>query len=98
MILLSYESILPTTTLHTKERKRMEGCKLVRISTAEMLQFRELMQMENNAVAKAKATQALINDDELMTLAKSGIQASEARIKALQAFVSKNDIVTSEVH
>ncbi|MHB8157697.1 MAG: hypothetical protein ACYDEQ_09965 [Desulfocucumaceae bacterium] len=69
-----------------------------RISTAEMLQFRELLQMETNSVAKAKATQALINDDEMITLAKSGIQASEARIKNLQKFISDNDIVSTEVH
>ena len=69
-----------------------------RISTAEMLQLRELLQMETNAVAKAKATQALIKDSEMVTLAKSGIQASEARIKNLQKFISENNIVTSEVH
>jgi len=38
-----------------------------------MLQLRELLQMETNSVAKAKATMNLIQDDELMTLAKSGI-------------------------
>lgn len=69
-----------------------------RISTAEMLQLRELLQMETNAVAKAKATQVLIKDSEMLTLAKSGIQAGEARIKNLQKFVSENNIVTSEVH
>ena len=69
-----------------------------RISTGEMLQIRELLQMETNAVAKSKATQALVKDDELMTLAKSGIQASEARIKGLQKFISDNNIARSEVH
>ena len=68
------------------------------ISTAEMLELRELLQMETNSVAKAKATQALVKDDELLTLAKSGVQASEARIKALQKFISDHDILTSEVH
>ncbi|SFH34502.1 hypothetical protein SAMN05660649_04836 [Desulfotomaculum arcticum] len=69
-----------------------------RIATAEMLQLRELLQMESNSVAKAKATQSLIQDDEMLTLAKSGIQASEARIKNLQKFISENDIVATEVH
>ncbi|KJS19518.1 MAG: hypothetical protein VR72_18335 [Clostridiaceae bacterium BRH_c20a] len=68
------------------------------ITTAEMLQIRELLQMETNSVAKAKATQTLIKDDEFLTLAKSGVQASEARIKALKQFISENDIITSEVH
>jgi len=49
-------------------------------------------------VAKAKATMNLIQDDELMTLAKSGIQATEARIKGIQKFVNDNNIVSSEVH
>ncbi|MDD3654799.1 MAG: hypothetical protein PHO01_11585 [Desulfotomaculaceae bacterium] len=66
-----------------------------KISTAEMLQLRELMQMETNAVAKAKGTQALIKDDELLTLVKSGIQASEARIKSLQRFASERDMVST---
>lgn len=69
-----------------------------RISTAEMIQLRELLQMETNSVAKAKATQALIKDDEFKALATSGIQASEARIKALQKFISEKQILTPEVH
>ncbi|KAF1085177.1 hypothetical protein SPSYN_01313 [Sporotomaculum syntrophicum] len=69
-----------------------------RISTMEMLQLRELLQMETNSVAKAKATMSLIEDDELMTLAKSGIQATEARIKGMQKFISDNDLVSMEVH
>ncbi len=52
-----------------------------RISTAEMLQLRELLQMETNSAAKVKAIQPIIKDDELLTLNKSGIQACEARIK-----------------
>ena len=68
------------------------------ISTAEMLQLREMMQMEANAIAKAKATQVLINDDEMMTAFKSGIQASEARLKNMQQFISENNIVRTEVH
>lgn len=69
------------------------------ISTAEMLQIRELLQMETNSVAKAKASQALIKDDELLTLTKSGIQASEARIKAMQSFISERELISAaEVH
>jgi len=54
--------------------------------------------MEANAIAKAKATQVLINDDEMMTAFKSGIQASEARLKNMQQFISENNIVRTEVH
>jgi hypothetical protein len=81
-----------------KYQKLIGGFLLSRISTSEMLQLRELLQMETNSVAKAKATMSLIQDDELMTLAKSGIQATEARIKGIQKFVSDNNIVTAEVH
>lgn len=69
-----------------------------RITTGEMLQLRELLQMETNSVAKAKATLNLIQDEELLTLAKSGVQATEARIKGLQKFISDNDMVKAEVH
>jgi len=71
---------------------------LKEISTLEMLQLRELMQMETNSVAKAKAVQNLVKDDELMTVVKSGIQASEARIKNMQKFISDYDLVHREVH
>lgn len=69
-----------------------------RFSPAEMLQLRELLQMETNSVAKAKATMSLIQDDELLTLAKSGIQATEARIKGMQKLISDHNLVSMEVH
>ena len=67
------------------------------ISPAEVLQLRELLQMETNAVAKAKATASLVRDDELGTLVKSGIQASEARIKGMQKCINAANIVSMEV-
>lgn len=69
-----------------------------KLSTAEMLQLRELMQSEAIALAKAKATQMLIEDDELKTLIKAGIQAGEARIKGMQQFLSENGVLPREVH
>lgn len=68
------------------------------ISTSEMLQLRELLQMEANVAAKAKSMQAIVKDEELITLVKSGIQAAEGRIKGLQQFIKKNDIIGPEVH
>lgn len=65
------------------------------ISAAEMLQLRELLQMETNSVIFTKATQALIKDDELLTLAKTGVQQSEARIKSIQQFITDRDLVTA---
>ena len=68
------------------------------ISMNEKLQLRELLQLETNSVAKAKAMQGLIKDDELKTFAVSGIQASEARIKGIQQFLNENQLVSKEVH
>lgn len=69
-----------------------------KITTSEMLQFRELLQMESISLAKAKAINTLIEDDELNTLATSGIQAAEARIKGMQQFINDNHIVSMEVN
>lgn len=68
-----------------------------RLSTGELLQLRELLQMETNAVAKAKATATLVRDEELGTLVKSGIQASEARIKGIQKCIHDSNIISPEV-
>lgn len=67
------------------------------ISTSEVLQLRELLQMETNSVAKAKATASLVRDDELATLVKSGIQASEARIKGIQKCINEANLLSPEV-
>lgn len=69
-----------------------------RISSAEMMHFRELLQMETISLAKAKAISTLIEDNELNNLSSSGIQAAEGRIKGLQQFISDNDIISMEVN
>ncbi len=69
-----------------------------KITTSEMLQFRELLQAESISLAKAKAISTLIEDDELNTLTTSGIQAAEARIKGMQQFINDNHIVSMEVN
>lgn len=69
-----------------------------KITTAEMLQLHELLQMETNSLAKAKAVTAIIEDNELQNLATSGIQAAEARIKGLQQFINENNIISTEVN
>jgi hypothetical protein len=62
-----------------------------------MLQLRELLQMETVALEKAKATEALVQDDELKTLVKSGIQTCEARIKGMMQFIHENELIREEV-
>lgn len=69
-----------------------------KISTSEMLQIRELLQMESNAAAKAQSVQNMVKDEELKTQMLSGVQASEARIKGIQQFITENNIISAEVH
>ncbi|HHW06178.1 MAG TPA: hypothetical protein GXX34_01375 [Clostridia bacterium] len=68
-----------------------------KITPAEMLQLRELLQMEINALAKAKTVHPLVEDEELKTQIASGIQASEARIKGIQQFLTEHQLVEVEV-
>lgn len=67
-------------------------------SPSEFLDMTNLLKMETVALAKAKATKPLVQDDELKTLVDNGIQATEARIKGIQQFIHENDIVAVEVH
>jgi len=65
---------------------------LIEITPSEALVLSKMLQMETTSLAMAKAGINLIGDDDLKDLAKSGIQAAEARIKGLQQFVTNNDI------
>lgn len=69
-----------------------------KISAAEMLHLRELMQMETTALAKAKAMGALVRDEEFSALVSSGIQAGEVRLKGMQQFMVENHIIEEGVH
>jgi hypothetical protein len=69
------------------------------LSESEILSLREMLQMETNALAKAKATQVAITDDELQRAVESAILAGESRIKGIQQFISENHILAvEEVH
>lgn len=68
-----------------------------KISPSEMLQLRELMQMEANALTMARVTQNVIQDSELKTLADTGIKAMEARIREMQMFISDHDLISRGV-
>lgn len=69
-----------------------------KVSTAEVLTLHELLKFETNALPKMKAVNALIEDPELKTMAVSGVQACEGRIKGLQKFIDDHDIRRSGVH
>ncbi|HHU62885.1 MAG TPA: hypothetical protein GXZ32_01515 [Clostridiales bacterium] len=63
------------------------------ITPAEMLSLRDLLGMEMQALATAKASEKLITHDELKTLSQSTIHAIEARIMALQKFIEDNEVI-----
>jgi hypothetical protein len=86
--------LLNTTNEYLQER----GISMRDISTSERLLLRELLQMESNAVAKAKGVQGIVDDDELTTTLKTGIQASEARVKGMMQFITEHNIIETEVH
>lgn len=69
-----------------------------KITTAETLQLKELLQTETNALAGIKAVQGVISDEELKNLVVSGIQASEARIKGIQNCINDKVGMTEEVN
>lgn len=66
------------------------------LTPGEVLQLREMLQMESNALAKAKATRSMITDDDLRKNADSGVLAMESRIKGIQQFIVENDIIAME--
>ncbi len=68
-----------------------------KISPSEMLQLRELMQMEANALAMARVTHNVIQDSEFKTLSDAGIKAMEARIREMQMFISDHDLISRGV-
>jgi len=69
------------------------------LSNIEVHSIRELLQMETNALAKAKATRALVDDSELKKQIDSGILATEGRIRGIQQFINENQIINlPEVH
>lgn len=66
------------------------------LSDSEMLSLREMLQMETNALAKVKATQMAVTDDELKSQVKASIMAGEKRIKGIQQFISENNILVDK--
>jgi hypothetical protein len=70
-----------------------------RLSEAEVLNLREILQMETQAIDKAKAMQGLAKDKHTQELIGSSITTSEGRIRGIQQFISENHILEpGEVH
>lgn len=66
------------------------------LSDSEMLSLREILQMETNALAKTKAVQMAVTDEELKSQVKASIMAGEKRIKGIQQFISENNILVDK--
>ncbi|MFT9497344.1 hypothetical protein [Anaerosolibacter sp.] len=70
-----------------------------KLAPSEMLSLRELLQMESNALTKARATRALVEDNELQKQVDAAILAAEGRIMGIQQFINENHVVNvKEVH
>jgi len=66
------------------------------LTPGEVLQLRELLQMESNALAKAKAISGFVTDNDLKKSVDVGIQAMEARVKGIQQFIVENNVISTE--
>lgn len=66
------------------------------LTPGEILQLRELLQMESNALAKAKAISGVVTDNDLRKAVDVGIQAMEARMKGIQQFIVENNVISTE--
>jgi hypothetical protein len=66
------------------------------LTPGEVLQLRELLQMESNALAKAKAVSSVVTDNDLRKSVDVGIQAMEARMKGIQQFIVENNVISTE--
>jgi hypothetical protein len=70
-----------------------------KLSDSEMLSLRELLQMETNAITKAKAMEVVATDKDLKQQISTGILAGESRVRGIQQFISENEVLTpGEVH
>ena len=66
------------------------------LTPGEILQLIELLQMESNALAKAKAISGVVTDNDLRKAVDVGIQAMEARMKGIQQFIVENNVISTE--
>lgn len=68
------------------------------ITPAEVLSLSTMLAGETTALASAKAGLNAISDEQLRTLADSGIVAAQTRIAGLQQFITENVGILGEVH
>jgi hypothetical protein len=71
----------------------LEVKKMRQLAPSEMLSIRELLQMESNALTKARATRAIVQDRDLQKQVDAAILAAEGRVKGIQQFITENNVV-----
>lgn len=62
------------------------------VTDSEILSLTKMLEAETYSLAIAKASIMAISDEQLKSLAQSGINTAEARITGLQQFISENQI------
>ena len=66
-----------------------------KLSEAELIMLTEVLKMEAEGLATARATNMLIEDEDLKKSVEAGLMASEARIKGIQQFINENQVIDS---
>lgn len=66
-----------------------------KLSEAELIMLTEVLKMEAEGLATARATNMLIEDEDLKKSLEAGIMAAEARIKGIQQFINENQVIDS---
>lgn len=64
------------------------------LTAAEVLSLTKLLEMETNALTVAKTSLMAISDEQLKSLAQTGISTAEARIMGIQQFIAENNVVS----
>ena len=64
------------------------------VTDSEILSLTKMLEAETYSLAIAKASLLAISQEQLKTLAQSGITSAEARITGLQQFIGENQIVS----
>jgi uncharacterized protein (DUF305 family) len=67
-----------------------------KVTDAEVLALTKMLESETYSLALARASLVAISDEQLKSLAQSGINATEARISGLQQFITENKITVSQ--
>lgn len=65
------------------------------LSEAEIISLTSVLKMETDGLNLAKPMSLLIGDEDLKRQMDAGILGTEGKIKAIQQFISENQIATA---